>query len=60
MVKKTAITIIGLYMFGVAGGMIGALAINWQGDLPLQQQLGDAALAGFSWPHSVLVQFTSG
>ncbi len=47
-------------MFGVAGAMIGTLAINWQGDLPLQQQLGDAALAGFSWPYSVLVQFTSG
>ncbi len=60
MVKKTAITIIGLYLFGVFGVMIGALAVNWQGDLPLQQQLGDAALTGFSWPHSVLVQFTSG
>ena len=60
MVKKTAITIIGLYLFGVFGVMIGALVLNWQGDLPLQQQLGDAALAGFSWPRSVLVQFTSG
>ena len=60
MVKKTAITIIGLYLFGVIGGMIGALAVNWHGDLPLQQQLSDAALTGFSWPHSVLVQFTSG
>ena len=60
MVKKTAITIIGLYLFSVIGVMIGALVLNWQGELPLQQQLGDAALAGFSWPHSVLVQFTSG
>ena len=60
MVKKIAIAIIGLYLFSVASVMIGALAVNWQGDLPLQQQLGDAALTGLSWPHSVLVQFTSG
>ena len=36
MVKKTAITIIGLYLFSVIGVMIGALVLNWQGDLPLQ------------------------
>jgi hypothetical protein len=58
MVKKTAITIIGLYLFGVFGVMIGALAVNWQGDLPLQQQLSDAALTGFSWPHSVLARIS--
>ena len=51
--KKVTITIAALYLLGVIGVMIGALATNWNADWPLLRQLGDAAKAGLVWPLTV-------
>ncbi len=58
MAKKVAITVVVLYLLGVIGVTIGALAMNWNADWPLQQQLGEAAWIGFGWPLSVVELFT--
>ncbi len=54
MAKKAAITVVVLYLLGVFGVTIGALAVNWNSDWPLQQQLGEAVWVGVSWPLSVM------
>ncbi len=58
MAKKVAITVVVLYVLGVIGVTIGVLAMNWNADWPLQQQLGEAAWIGFGWPVSVLELLT--
>ncbi len=58
MAKKVAITVLVLYLLGVIGVTIGALAMNWNADWSLQQQLGEAAWIGFGWPLSVVELFT--
>ncbi len=58
MAKKVAITVLVLYLLGVIGVTIGALAMNWNADWSLQQQLGEAVRMAFGWPLSVVELFT--
>ncbi len=58
MAKKVAITVVLFYLLGVIGVTTGALAMNWNADWSLQQQLGEAAWIGFGWPLSVVELFT--
>ncbi len=58
MAKKVAITVVVLYVLGVIGVTIGALAMNWNADWSLQQQLGEAGRMAFGWPLSVVELFT--
>ncbi len=58
MAKKVAIAVVVLYLLSVISVTIGVLAMNWNADWPLQQQLREAAWIGFGWPLSVVELFT--
>ncbi len=58
MAKKVAITVVVLYVLGVIGVTIGALAMNWNADWSLQRQLSDAVWMALGWPLSVVELFT--
>ena len=54
MAKKVTITLVVLYLLGVAGVTIGALTTNWSADWPFHSQLSDALKVGFAWPGAVV------
>ena len=54
MAKKVTITLLVLYLLGVAGVSFGALSANWNADWPFHSQLSDALKAGFAWPIAVV------